>query len=354
MRCPTILAVIAVVSAALAAQSCAAPRAEPSAPDISAAVFLRKAGGWVLSSDQPRFPYNSEPGPRLEGMSGAAGATPFGCGLTQTRSNYFTGQSGRLTCVTRAASGALRLHKIQPRVRFSRVYDAAPSGDGWLVVAEVFGRAPARAIYLDADGGLRRSADLPGDHPDQVVILKSGRIATLDRPDAACVWSLLSPEGEGFKVAATVAAETASQCHASSTGGEVLRDQVSGQAYWRPGYPRPNTLYRIDDHGDRLPATVIAADFGADVDQVAGSDPDFVTVHGGAVYFNAATPAGPVVGRYDLATGETKRTDLRSPDGRWQSAGRIYGLMTAPGLGVAPKLVVMDPGGTTRVIALTP
>lgn len=328
-----------------------APDASVDKANVGAFVFLRKEGGWALSRAQPAYPYNAEP--RLQALSGAGGATPFGCGLTSVRSSYFSGARGELACVTRAADGRLKFHSLGQSAGFAHVYDAAHGPDGYTLIARPIGRRPARAIRLDADGHVREVVDLPGDAPAEAVLLSTGRIALLRNDGAACQWTLVERERAAFKAVAVVAADPA-LCHLSNTGGEVLRDQVSGQAYLRSRRPSPNALYRLDDNGAANPATLAARDFAEGLATGGKVEADLVTLHGGAIYFAAPTEAGPILGRHDLASGTTTRTDLRAASGRWQDAERPYGFMTAPGLGLSPQAAVMNRAGQTRVLPFQP
>ncbi len=328
-----------------------APAAPARDADVGAFVFLRKDSGWALSSTQPAYPYNAEP--RIQALSGASGATPFGCGLMSVRSGYFSGARGELACVTRAADGRLRFLGLGQGADFTRVYDAAPAQDGYVLIARPTGRRPAHLISLNAQGQVQAVEILPGDAPAEAILLSTGRIALLRREDGACQWTLLAPGPSGFSSAAVVVADL-HLCHLSSSGGAVLRDQVSGQAYLRDRQTAPNALYRLDDNGAASPATLAVRDFTEALAPGVEAESDFVTLHGGAVYFVAPTEAGPVIGRHDLAAGTTIRTDLRASSGRWQDAERIYGFMTAPGLGPSPQAAVMNSAGQTRVIALQP
>ena len=340
--------------AALICGPCAcagAPGAPADDADVGAFVFLRKDSSWALSSAQPAYPYNAEP--RLQALSGAAGGTPFGCGLTSVRSSYFSGARGELACVTRAADGRLKFHSLGQSAGFARVYDAAQGPDGYTLIARPVGRRPARAIRLDAHGQIREAVDLPGDAPAEAVLLSTGRIALLRNDGAACQWTLVERERAAFKAVAVVAADLP-LCHLSNAGGEVLRDQVSGQAYLRSRRPSPNALYRLDDNGAATPATLAARDFAEGLASGGKIEADLVTLHGGAVYFAAPTEAGPILGQHDLASGTTARTDLRASSGRWQDAERPYGFMVGPSLGPSPRAAVMNNAGQTRVLTLQP
>jgi hypothetical protein len=267
------------------------------------------------------------------------------------RSSYFSGARGELACVTRAADERLQFRSLGQGAGWSRVYDAAPAPDGYTLIARPVGRQPARAIRLDAHGQVRESIDLPGDAPAEAVLLSTGRIALLRNDGAACHWTLVEREGAAFKTVAVVAADPA-LCHLSNFGGEVLRDQISGQAYLRSRRPSPNLLYRLDDNGAASPATLAAHDFAQDLATGEKVEADLVTLHDGAVYFVTPTAAGPILGRHDLASGTTSVKDLRAASGRWQDAERLYGFMTAPGLGPSPRAAVMNSAGQTRVLPL--
>lgn len=345
------LALIATIAAAGVIQSCAKPSEPLIETGIAPQVFLRKVGGWALSPAQPGYPYNSEPA--LQTMFGAGGEAPFGCGLTAVRSGYFSGPRGELACATRAADGGLTLKTVQSGAYFARVYDAIPLQNGFVVVVKPFGRPAAKTIVLGLDGEFQASFTLPGSAPDEAVILPSGRIALLRDEGASCNWTILEQDKVAFRPVATTPADR-SLCHLSSFSGELLRDQVSGQAYLRSRYPEPNALYRIDDNGTRSPSTLVAADFGADVDPDLSTDASHVTIHDGAVYFNYPTEAGPIIGRYNLKTGATTRTDFRAPSGSWRDAERVYGFAIAEIFGSLPHVALMTSAVETRVAALNP
>ena len=345
------LAWIATMAVAGVIQSCAKPSGPLIEKDTAPQVFLRKAGGWALSPAQPGYPYNSEPA--LQTMFGAGGDAPFGCGLTAVRSGYFSGPRGELACATRAADGGLTLKALQRGAYFARVYDAIPLENGFVVVVKPFGQPVAKTIILGPDGEVQASFTLPGGVPDEAVILPSGHIALLRDEGASCNWTILEQDKVAFRPVATTPADRP-LCHLSSFGGELLRDQASGQAYLRSRYPEPNALYRIDDKGPRSPSTLVAADFGADVDPDFSTDASYVTIHDGSVYFNYPTEAGPIIGRYNLKTGETTRTDFRAPSGRWRDAERVYGFAIAEIFGSLPHIALMTSAGETRVAALNP
>ncbi|MND89466.1 hypothetical protein D3C80_815240 [compost metagenome] len=351
MRFTAKLALVATMAAAGVVQSCAKPSGHLIETDIVPTVFLRKAGVWALSSAQPGYPYNSEP--VLQTMFGAGGEAPFGCGLTAVRNGYFSGPRGGLACATRAADGRLKLRGVQRGAHFARVYDAVPLQDGFLIVVKPFGGPAAKTIFLDLNGEVQGTFTLPGSAPDEAVVLPSGRIALLRSEGASCNWTILERGKADFRPVAT-APEDRPLCHLSSFSGEALRDQMSGQAYLLSRYPERNALYRIDDNGPRSPSTLVAADFGADVDPDSSSDASYVTIHDGAVYFTYPTQAGPIIGRYDLKTGDTTRTDFRAPSGSWHDAEQVYGFAIAKILGSSPHVALMTSAGETRVAALNP
>jgi len=351
MRFTTKLALVATMAAASIVPSCAKSRGHLAQTDIAPSIFLRKAGVWALSSAQPGFPYNSEPA--LQTMFGAAGESPFGCGLTAVRNGYFSGPRGGLTCASRAADGSLKLKEIQRGAHFARVYDAVPWENGFLVVAQPSGRAGAQAIFLDTDGDIQGTSILPGSRPDQALIMPTGRIAVLRNEGRSCNWIVLERVEASFRPVAMIPADQP-LCHLSSFSGEALRDQASGQTYLRSRYPEPNALYQIDDNGAQSPATLVTVDFGADVDPDSSSDASYVTIHDGAVYFSSPTRAGPIIGRYDLETRNTTITDFRAPSGRWQNAERVYGFAMAQIIGPSPHVAVMNQAGDTRIAALNP
>lgn len=286
-------------------------------------------------------------------MFGAGGEAPFGCGLTAVSSGYFSGPRGGLACATRAADGGLKMWVVQRDPYFARVYDAVPLQNRFLVVVKPFGGPVAKTIFLDPDGEVQGTFNLPGSAPDEAVVLPSGRIAVLRSEGGSCNWTILERGKADFRPIATAPADRP-LCHLSSFSGEVLRDQTSGQAYLRSRYPEPNALYRIDDNGPRSPSTLVAADFGADVDPDSNSEASYVTIYDGAVYFNYTTQAGPIIGRYDLKTGDTTRTDFRAPSGSWHDAEQVYGFAIAKIFGSSPHVALMTSAGETRVAALNP
>lgn len=351
MRLRAKLALVATMAAAGFLQSCAKPSEHLIQNDFASHVFLRKQSGWALSPAQPTYPYNAEPG--LQTMFGAGGEEPFGCGLTAVRNGYFLGPRGQLACATRAADGRLAMMRVQRGEQFARVYDAIPSQNGFLVVVKQFGRPEAKAIFLGAAGEVQATLTLPGSAPDEAVVLPSGRIALLRSEGASCSWTLVERGEADFRPVATASADRP-LCNLSSFAGEALRDQTSGQAYLRSRYPEPNALYRIDDNGTHSPSTLVAADFSVGVDPDFNSEADYVTIHDGSVYFNYPTQAGPIIGRYDLTTGETTRTDFRAPSGSWHDAERVYGFAIAEIFGVSPHVALMNRAGETRITALNP
>lgn len=351
MRFTAKLGLVATMAAAGFVPSWAKPSAHLVEPDIVTTVILRKAGVWALSSAQPGYPYNSEP--VLQTMFGAGSEAPFGCGLMAVHTGYLSGPRGGLACTTPTFDGRLMLRRIQRGANFARVYDAVPLQDGFLIVVKPFGGPGAKTIFLDPDGEVQGTFTLPGSVPDEAVVLPSGRIALLRSEGASCNWTILERGKADFRPVAT-APEDRPLCHLSSFGGEALRDQTSGQAYLLSRYPEPNALYRIDDNGPRRLSTLVAADFGADVDPDSNSGASFVTIHDGAVYFNYPTQAGPIIGRYDLKTGDTKRTDFRAPSGSWHDAEQVYGFAIAKIFGSSPRVALMTSAGETRVAALHP
>jgi len=341
---------LALVSALLAA-ACAAPaqQIQPLALDANGAepVFLLNSGGWTLSPARPAFPL-TESQPALGGISGAATASPFGCGLVDVHGGYFSGDRGRLACVSRGPDGRLRLTRLAGRVDYSRVYDAAPSDGGHVVIARPYKSRIAQVMTLSADGELLRSVELPDAYdwsPDQIALLPTGRILVLTRTAGACEWRVLERSGDTFRTVSVTPADHVFQCQTASRGEEIIRDQASGQAYIRQFYPDKNALYRLDDNTDqgRGPATLAVRDMAALLPLDVGSQPAMVTVLDGALYYEAPSVSGPIVVRYDLATERLSRTDLRAVSGRWLDAGRVQGLMLTGRAGDRMQVAVMTP-----------
>ncbi|NBW08047.1 MAG: hypothetical protein EBR82_08465 [Caulobacteraceae bacterium] len=351
---------LALVSALLVS-ACAAPgqQIQPLTLDAQGAepVFLLDAGGWKLSPARPVFPIDDSGWPALTGMSGAATASPFGCGLADVHADYFSPRRGRLACVLRGADGRLRLTRLAGRTSFYRVYDAAPSEQGYIVVTRPYRSRAAQVMTLSADGELLRSVELPDAYdwsPDQIALLPTGRILVLTRTAAACEWRVLERSGDTFRTVSTTPADHVFQCQtADHGGGGLIRDQATGQIYLRQFYPDKNALYRLDDNTDRGrgPATLAVRDMAALLPMDVGSEPAKVAVLNGALYFEAPSVSGPIVVRYDLATERLGRTDLRAANGRWQDAGRVQGLMLTGRAGDRIQAAVMTP---TTAIEIRP
>jgi len=348
---------LAIASALLAA-SCATPVAQiqPLALDANGGepVYLLDVGGWKLSPARPALPLAETP-QALPAMSGAATAAPFGCGLSGLHGDYFSGDRGRLACVSRGPDGGLRLIRLPSRTEYSRVYDAAPANDGYVVIARPYRQRLARLTTLSADGAVLRSVDLPDMEPwgpDQIVILPTGRLLVLTGGRGVCSWRVLERGGETFRTVSTTPADHPYQCQTSSHGGGgIIRDQATGQIYLRQFYPDKNALYRLDDNTDegRGPATLAVRDIAAILPMEFGSDPRLVTVLDGALHFEAPSVSGPIVVRYDLATRKLSRTDLRAASGQWRDAGRIHGLMLIGTADDRMQVAVMSPRGAIEV-----
>ncbi|QTC92595.1 hypothetical protein [Brevundimonas goettingensis] len=350
---------LAIASALLVA-ACAAPttRIEPLRLDAQGAepVFLHDAGGWTLSAARPVFPI-TERWPALKGLSGAATAAPFGCGLADVHGDYFSGDRGRLACVSRGPDGRLRLIRPADRMEYSRIYDAAPADGGYVVVARPYRKRFARITTLSADGAVLRSIDLPDtddrSSPDQIVILPTGRIVVLVRSAGTCEWRVLERGGDGFTQVSTTPADHAFQCQTQNHGGGgVIRDQATGQTWLRQFYPDKNALYRLDDNTaqGRGPATLVVRDMAALLPMDVGSQPALVSVLDGALYFEAPSVSGPIVVRYDIAAEKLSRTDLRAASGRWRDAGRVQGLMLTGKAGDRMQVAVMTPSSAIEVL----
>jgi hypothetical protein len=350
---------LAIVSALLVT-ACATPtqQIQSLALDASGAepVFLLKGSSWTLSPAHPTLPnYGGSPG--LRGMSGAATATPFGCGLVDVHGDYFSGDRGRLACVLRGADGRLSLIRLADRTPYYRVYDAAPADGGYMVIARPYRSRVVRIMTLSADGALLRSIELPDTserYPDQIAILSTGRIAVLKSGAEACKWHVLERSGEAFRTVSVTPADHRFQCQTSSRGVGIIRDQATGQAYLRQFYPDKNALYRLDDNGDaRGPATIALRDIAATLPMDSGSDPDMVTVLDGALYFEAPSVSGPTVVRYDLATQKLSRTDLRAASGRWRDAGRVEGFVLGGKAGDQMQVAVLTPTTSIQILPVS-
>jgi hypothetical protein len=225
-----------------------------------------------------------------------------------------------------------------------------PADGGHVVVAQVHGRPVVRVLTLSADGAVLRAVDLPYSperQPDQIVILPTGRLVVLGKTGAACGWTVLERSGATFRPVSATPADHQFQCGSHASGTGVIRDQLTGVAYLRQDYPDKNALYRLDDNGDRGPATRVLQDMGAVLPMDAGSDPRLIAVLGGALHYEAPSAAGPMIVRYDLATGQLARTDLRAASRRLSDAGTVYGLMLD---GATMRVAVMAPRtGSTEV-----
>ena len=351
-----VMRLLAVISAlmAMAFSACAQPVRSIVAvgENGTSPVFVLRGEGWVLSSSHPRFPYEDE-GLVFSGMSGAATATPFGCGLADIRYSYFAGQRGRLACVSRGPDGRLRLTRIADRTPYSRVYDAADGDGGHIVIARSHRSPVVRVMTLSGDGSVLRSVNLPfsaDQSPDQVVILASGRLAALRKDGRNCEWVVLERAGPGFRTVSVSPADHLFQCQSHARGTGVIRDQFTGDAYLRQYAPDKNALYRIGDNGDASPATLAVRDIAATLPMDAGSQPRLVTVLNGALLFEAPSVAGPVIVHYELVTGRLSRTDLRASSGRWSDSGRVHGFMLAGPAGDGVQVVVMTPTATTEIL----
>jgi hypothetical protein len=346
------LLVIASALLAMAFAPVSQSRAVASDTHGAEPVFLLKDRGWVLSSSRPAFPYNAE-SPVFAGLSGAATATPFGCGLADIRYSYFSGERGRIDCVSRGPDGRLRLTRLPGRTAYSRVYDAAPADGGRVVVAQVYRRPLVRIMTLSVDGAMVRSVDLPfvdERSPDQVIILPAGRLVVLGKTGQTCVWTVLERSAGSFRAVSATPADHPYQCQSYSGGAGVIRDQLTGAAWLRQNYPEKNALYRIDDNSQGGPAVRVVEDMAAVLPMDAGSDPGLITVLGGVLHYEAPSVSGPSVVRYDLTTRRMTRTDLRAPSGRLSDAGKVYGLMLD---GAALRVAVMDAkSGLTEVLPL--
>jgi hypothetical protein len=348
---------LAIASAFLVA-ACATPAARMEPPPLDAngaePVFLLNSGSWTLSPARPVFPLTGSP-PALRGMSGAATSTPFGCGLADIRYSYFAGERGRLACVSRGADGRLRLIRLADRTPYYRVYDAAQSDGGYVVVARPYGSRVVRVMTLSADGDLLRLIDLHDTDdrsPDQIAILPTGRLLVLTGGRGVCDWRVLERSGNAFRTVSTTRADHPYQCQTSTRGGGVIRDQATGQTYIRQFHPDRNALYRLDDNTGqgRGPATLAVRDMAALLPMDAGSEPARVTVLNGALYFEAPSVSGPIVVRYDLDTEKLSRTDLRAASGRWRDAGRVQGLMLTGRAGDRMQVAVMTPSTAIEIL----
>lgn len=91
-----------------------------------------------------------------------------------------------------------------------------------------------------------------------------------------------------------------------------------------------------------------------EVDPESNSQATHLTINNGGAYFNYPTRAGPFIGRYDLKTLETTRTDFRATSGSWHEAERVYGIKIGRNLGSSPHVALMNRSGATRLTALNP
>lgn len=333
---------LALATAALALAACAdAPVAtyDPAMrlPDEPVA-FVHGEGGWRLSTVPPRFPYGAETTPRFDGLSGAGTPGAFGCGLEPVRRGYFSTVRGRLICAMGQADGGLRLRAVSS-ADYTRVYDAAVVSGRTTVVAHPYGQTRVVVMTVTPAGGAAVIGRLPEQmRPDQAALLPSGRIAVLHRDGDACVWSVFTIEDGNPRETARAGADHRYQCQSSSSSTRLIRDQVSGEAYIRMRHPAPNMLYRIGDNGAAGPATRVSDDFTGG----RTGDPQIETAIRSSVYFSLPNVAGPVAGRYDIASGQTRTMDMTSPTGRWQDAPRLTGFMIGEASGDPPRMTLMD------------
>lgn len=303
--------------------------------------FIQDGGKWSLSLSPPRFPYGTSIGPELEAVSQAGTPSTFGCGLTSVTSNYFSGRRGRLACLIGQADGRLLQATIGPST-VSRVHDATTIQGDRQVIAQFVGTAGPSILTLSPDGTVTNAVVLDRRwRPDQAVILRTGRIALSQRTEGRCTWYVLERRGETYSIVSESPASTSNQCHASSSRGGILRDQVNGELYAHFGYPSANALYKIDDNGARGPVQLLTPNLAAGAPSGAG-DASLMTAHDGTIYFGLTTPAGPVVGRHTMTSDRTTFTDLTASTGRWQDADRLTGFIIGDDSAAGPVAALMD------------
>jgi hypothetical protein len=239
---------------------------------------------------RPAFPYNAER-PAFTGLSGAATATPFGCGLADIRYSYFSGERGRLACVSRGPDGRLRLIRLADRRMYSRVYDAAPADGGYVVVAQVL-RAAGRA-RPDPVGRRRRAASVdlpyaPNGQPDQIVILPTGRLVVLGKTGAGLRMDGSGTQRRDLPAVSATPADHQFQCQLARLGDR--RDP-------RPAHRRRLSPATIPTRTPSTGSTTMASgrpgdlgvqDMGAVLPMDAGSDPGLIAVLGGALHYRGA------------------------------------------------------------------
>ncbi|MGV9008890.1 hypothetical protein [Brevundimonas sp.] len=340
MRLPLIALAVATLAGCSSSGSAPPVWIDTAKPGAELA-FMRAEAGWKLSLSPPRFPYNIGVGPELEGLSGAGSPSAFGCGLTSLTSNYFSGRRGRLACLIGQADGRLLQATIGSST-VSRVHDATPIQGDRQVIAQFVGTAGPSILTLSPDGTVTNAVVLDRRwRPDQAVILRTGRIALSQRTEGRCTWYVLERRGATYSVVSETPADASNQCHASGSGGGILRDQVNGELYAHFGYPSENTLYKIDDNGARGPLQILTPDLAAGAPSGAG-DASLMIAHDGTIYFGLTTPAGPVLGRHTVTSGRTTFTDLTASTGRWQDTARLTGFIIGDDPAAAPLAALMN------------
>lgn len=345
---------LAAALAALTVGGCAGAVAAPETYDLETRrpgaelAFVRGTAGWRLSTVPPRYPYNSETTPRFDGLSGAGSDAPFGCGLEVVKRGYLSVVRGRLICAMGQADGVLQLRPIG-RGDYTRVYDATAVSGPMTVIANQYGQRQVAVMTLDARGDIALIRRLPeGVRPDQAAVLPSGRVAVLHTDAGSCVWSVFAFEDGGVRETSRTEADHRYQCQSALSGGRLIRDQVTGQAYVRMKHPAPNMLYRIHDNGTGSPATLVTDDFTAGMT----GEPRLETALNGALYFTLATNSGPLAGRYDPASNRTETVDLTSPTGRWQDTARLTGFMVGEEAGDPPRMTLLQRSGETTLVSM--
>lgn len=365
---------LAAAIAVLTLAGCASYPAEPytletTTPGAELAFMSGESGHWSLSPVPPRAPYNQErPPSRLTAVWGTGTEAPFACGLTAVKGSYWSGSRGRLNCAIGDDAGRVRVEPIGSGV-YREAFDAVRGRDGLSVVADRFG-GEVELINLAHDGRIMGVGRLPHDLvAEQAVLLPSGRLAVLRRdPETRlCAWAVYSFEtGAPREVSQT----PADNCAGASSGGDVLRDQVTGQAYFLTRAARPG-MARLDE----TPAGLIAVPIdihALPLDSTHGEARAPVILDG-VMYFLAGygEDRGAVIGLYDLRTKTHRRLAFPGPgpetadEAAYVTAANGLRLRTGPSRmrqlmgflapaspGQPPRLVLRSTVGPVEVIDL--
>ena len=304
--------------------------------------LMRWENGWRLSLAPPRFPYNQET-VVFDGLSGAGMGQPFGCGLEFRQTGYFAIRRAPLVCAIGRPDGAIRVAPVGNDLH-SRVFDAAPTRDGLIVVTARSGNVAV--ITLSPEGDIRRQTLLPDRGVDQAVILPSGRLVVLRREADGCSWTTFDLTGEAPRQLSKTLADHHYQCQSAHSARTVIRDQTTGEAYLHFDHPAPRRLYRIGEPGAGGPAVLVAADISEGVPLNEGSDPRLLTVNDGFLLFSAGRNEtfGPRIGVRDLAAGRGGHVDLPGSGSSDPSANAsVIAFLPPAARSGAPRLALQHP-----------